>query len=147
MIQDDPRITVMEYLLSEIQSECRNKEVPLLMVRVPYRNEFGESPPHQLTNLELRSSYRPTIRSITERLDIPFHDLSSPFVKWKQANESRLTFEYDAHWNEAGHKLAFERSRDFLNSHLAPSSSGLPSNNRLETQITIETNENPVIRE
>jgi len=75
--QDDPKIVVMEYLLSEIQSECDSKDVPLLMVRVPYRNEYGESPPHQLNNLELRSPYRPAIREIAERLDIPFHDLSA----------------------------------------------------------------------
>lgn len=147
MIQDDRRITIMEYLLSEIQSECHNKEVPLFMIRVPYRNEFAESPPHQLTKLELRSSYRPTIHSITERLDIPFHDLSSPIVKWKQNNEDRLTFKYDAHWNEAGHQLAFDESRDFLTTFLLPASPSIPSGNHAETQITIETNENPLSRE
>ena len=117
---DDPRMIVMHEYLSKIKSACDERRIPVLMVRVPFREEFGEARAIEAEKNEPFAAYRPSVHSITTELKIPLIDLHDSFKDWKSNHDGRLTFPIDLHWNEIGHDLAATSVEQFLETHLEP---------------------------
>jgi lysophospholipase L1-like esterase len=104
---------VTEYLFRRIQSTCKNKNIPLLMVMDGIRKPIEqnkEPDPSQLFLNKISSQ-------IAQQNNIPFIDLQSSFKKdW---NEYHIPFGFstDDHWNERTHALVAREISDFLTHH------------------------------
>ena len=86
-------ISMMRALLTAMRSECTAAGAKFVVVNAPLDAE-------KLSWLE----------GITEDAGIPHLSLNAAF----DAIKDPVTFPHDAHWNEAGHKLAAQAIEAFL---------------------------------
>lgn len=109
-------LLVMRTYLRRFRDACVAKNVAFLVVYIPGRTEFHESglegedvPAQQL------AACRRGVHGICNELHIPRYNMGDAFLAARQvAPETRLTFEHDFHWNEAGHRVAGRALADFV---------------------------------
>lgn len=118
LAETDARVKIMRTYLSKIKAACDAENVPLLMVRIPFRDEYQEGSAAEAVEHAASQGYRPTIAQITGDLGIPCFDLHHSFKDRKSDDTERLTFQKDFHWNNHGHQLAFTSIRSFLSDHI-----------------------------
>lgn len=109
-------LLVMRTYLRKIREICAAKNVAFLVIYIPGRTEFHESgvegedvPTQQL------AACRRGVHGICNELHIPRYNMADAFLAAKEsAPDTRLTFEHDFHWNDAGHRVAGRALADFV---------------------------------
>jgi len=93
-------------LLKEINRLCQINGIKVLFVINP-TIDLTTNKPYQAINND-------KLLLLLENEKFNVIDLSKVFDEYLQANHEKLTFEFDPHWNENGHRLVSKVLLDFL---------------------------------
>ncbi len=114
---DSPEVRVTRHYLAALQRACLAKQVELVAVYVPLKEELGEREGAENFG---ESPERDAFLRCTKSLAIPTVDLLPAFRQAKRRGTiSRVTFQHDFHWNEEGHEAAAEAISEFLTARTA----------------------------
>jgi lysophospholipase L1-like esterase len=109
-------LLVMRTYLRKFRDACVAKNVAFLVVYIPGRTEFGESGVEgEDVPIQQLAACRRGVHGICNELHIPRYNMADAFLAAKsESPETRLTFEHDFHWNDAGHRVAGRALADFV---------------------------------
>jgi hypothetical protein len=110
-----PEIVVTRYFLSQFQESLAAKNGRFVVVYIPRQGELDESVNSGENFMRRDQGFRQALFACAESVGVQIIDLLPHLLAAKESGlYQRMTFEYDAHWNENGHAVAAKVLADFI---------------------------------
>ncbi len=111
MADDGPEVKITKFYLAAFKKACDEKQTRLAIAYIPGQAELGEDDVSRTEDIAQpeQAACRRAFFRCTDELKIDTIDLLPYLLRAKKAGQlERVTFRYDFHWNEGGHRLAAE---------------------------------------